>query len=337
MSGETPQAEIVAALRAMHVLAADAPAPEGRRLTGGVSSDIWLMALPGGPVVVKRALDKLKVAADWHAPVERNLYEARWMRQANAAAPGCAPALLGQDEASGALAMAYLPPESYPLWKAELRDGRADPAFAGAVGDSLARIHAATAADPAVAAMFPTDGIFFDIRLDPYLLATAERHPDRAAALQALVATTQATRLALVHGDVSPKNILVGPAGPVFLDAECAWWGDPAFDLAFVLNHLLLKCLWNPQAAAGFLTCYAALAEAYLARVTWEPASALEARAARLLPGLLLARVDGKSPVEYLTAEDDKARVRRVARALLAAPVARLADVATAWRKELAA
>ena len=337
MTGETPHTEIAAALRAMHLLADDAPAPEGRRLTGGVSSDIWLVALPAGPVVVKRALDKLNVAADWHAPVERNLYEARWMRQANAAAPGCAPALLGQDEASGALAMAYLPPESYPLWKTELRDGHADPAFAGAVGDTLGRIHAATAADPTVAAMFPTDAIFFDIRLDPYLLATAERHPDRAAALQALVATTQATRLALVHGDVSPKNILVGPAGPVFLDAECAWWGDPAFDLAFVLNHLLLKCLWNPQAAAGFLTCYAALAEAYLARVTWEPASALEARAARLLPGLLLARVDGKSPVEYLTAEDDKARVRRVARALLAAPVARLADVATAWRKELAA
>ncbi len=337
MTGETPHTEIAAALRAMHLLADDAPVPDGRALTGGVSSDIWLVALPSGPVVVKRALDKLKVAADWHAPVERNLYEARWMRQANAAAPGCAPALLGQDAASGALAMAYLPPETHPLWKTELREGRADPAFAGAVGATLARIHAATAADATVAAMFPTDAIFFDIRLEPYLLATARRHPDRAAALQALVTTTQATRLALVHGDVSPKNILVGPAGPVFLDAECAWWGDPAFDLAFVLNHLLLKCLWNPQAATGFLACFAALAEAYLARVTWEPASAPEARAARLLPGLLLARVDGKSPVEYLTAENDKARVRRVARALLAAPVARLADVATAWRKELAA
>ena len=115
--------------------------------------------------------------------------------------------------------------------------------------------------------------------------------------------TTQANKRALVHGDVSPKNILRGPDGPVFLDAECAWWGDPAFDLAFCLNHLLLKCLWTPSAAAGFLACFDALGAAYLARVAWEPPHALEARAARLLPGLFLARVDGKSPVEYITTE----------------------------------
>jgi len=273
------------------------------------------------------------VAADWRAPVSRNLYEARWMRRADAAVPGAAPSVLGQDD--GTLAMAYLPAESHPLWKQQLRDGKADPAFAGTVGRTLARIHAATAADPTAAADFPTDDIFFDIRLEPYLLATAARHPDRAEALRALVAATQANKRALVHGDVSPKNILAGPAGPVFLDAECAWWGDPAFDVAFCLNHLLLKCLWTPAARDGFLRCFAALADGYLAGVTWEPAGEAERRAARLLPGLFLARVDGKSPVEYITAETDRDRVRRVARALLAAPVERLADVAAAWREDL--
>jgi len=147
---------------------------------------------------------------------------------------------------------------------------------------------------------------------------------------------TQTTKLALVHGDVSPKNILCGPDGPVFLDAECAWWGDPAFDLAFCLNHLLLKCLWTPTATAGFLGCFDALAAAYLARVDWEPPAAVEARAARLLPGLFLARVDGKSPVEYITTEQDRNRVRRVARALLTHPVEALGDVRQAWTKELA-
>ena len=173
--------------------------------------------------------------------------------------------------------------------------------FAADVARRLARIHAATAADPAVAGEFPTDAIFHAIRLEPYLLATARAHPDLAAPLERLAAVTAATKRALVHGDVSPKNILVGPRGPVFLDAECAWWGDPAFDLAFCLNHLLLKCLWTPPARAGFLACFDALAAAYLAGVDWEPPAALEARAARLLPGLFLARVDGKSPVEYLT------------------------------------
>jgi Ser/Thr protein kinase RdoA (MazF antagonist) len=143
---------------------------------------------------------------------------------------------------------------------------------------------------------------------------------------------TAQTRRVLVHGDVSPKNILVGPAGPVLLDAECAWFGDPAFDLAFCLNHLLLKCAWVPAARAGYLACFDALAAAYLARVSWEEPALLEARAAALLPGLFLARVDGKSPVEYLTDEAWKQRVRDVARALLAQPVPRLQQVAQAWR-----
>jgi len=247
------------------------------------------------------------------------------------------PELLGQDPAAGVLVMAYLDPARHVLWKTELRDGRAEPQLAAAVGERLARIHAATADEPKVAAEFATDRIFYDIRLEPYLVATAARHPDRADALSALVATTAATRRCLVHGDVSPKNILIGPQGPVFLDAECAWYGDPAFDLAFCLNHLLLKCLWTPRAASRFLQCFDALAASYLAGVAWEEPAALEGRVARLLPGLLLARVDGKSPVEYLTPERDKSRVRRVARALLASPVDRLSDVRAAWAAELGA
>jgi aminoglycoside phosphotransferase (APT) family kinase protein len=332
---EPPPQQILAALHRMRLLDPGWDVM-GERLTGGVSSDIWRIDLPSGPVCVKRALEKLRVAADWRAPVTRNLYEARWMRRANAAVPGAAPAILGQDQETGALAMQFLRPDDHPLWKNELHAGHADPEFAAHMARSLVRIHAATAADPQVAAEFPTDDIFFDIRLEPYLIAAGRAHPDRAAALASLVTTTQANRRALVHGDVSPKNILVGPAGPVFLDAECAWWGDPAFDLAFCLNHLLLKCLWTPAARASFLRCFDALAAAYLAGVAWENPAGLEVRAAHLLPGLLLARVDGKSPVEYITREQDKNRVRRTALALLAAPVDRLNKVRAAWAREIA-
>ncbi len=307
------------------------------RLTGGVSSDIWRVEFARGPVCVKRALAKLRVREDWFAPVERNAYEAAWMRRAAAAVPEAVPELLGQDPEAGVLVMAYLDPARHPLWKTELRDGRADVRVAQAVGLRLVGTHAATADDPDVAAAFATDRIFYDIRLEPYLVATAAKHPDRAEALQALVEVTAATRRCLIHGDVSPKNILVGPEGPVFLDAECAWFGDPAFDLAFCLNHLLLKCLWTPSARADFLRCFDALATSYLAGVAWEAAADVEARTARLLPGLLLGRVDGKSPVEYLTEAADKAKVRRVARALLVAPAARLEEVRAAWAAELRA
>jgi len=304
-------------------------------LDGGVSSDIWRADLADGRrLCVKRALPRLKVAQLWEAPVERNRYEWEWFRTVGSLLPTSVPRLVAQDAEAGLFVMEYLEPDRYPVWKRLLRDGAADAAFAAAVGDRLARIHNATADRPDVAARFATDAGFHAIRLEPYLIATARAHPDRGAALEAIARETAATKRTLVHGDISPKNILVGPDGPVFLDAECAWYGDPAFDLAFCLNHLLLKCLWTPAAAAGFLACFDAMSGAYLDGVGWEPRAAIDGRAARLLPGLFLARVDGKSPVEYLTEEADKDRVRRVARRFLAEPPAALAAIRTAWAME---
>jgi 5-methylthioribose kinase len=287
-----------------------------------------------GDVCVKRALPRLRVAQVWEAPVERNRYERLWLEAAGAAAPGAAPRVLAFDDKAGLFAMEYVP---FPVWKERLRQGEASPAFAAQVGARLAAIHRATAGRADVAERFATDEIFHAIRLEPYLEATARAYPDLAPALTALVEITARTRRALVHGDVSPKNILVGPEGPVFLDAECAWYGDPAFDLAFCLNHLLLKCVWRPESAAGYLEGFEALARAYRAGVAWEDPGAAEARAARLLPGLLLARIDGKSPVEYITAESDKNMVRKTARWLLASPVDTLPAVAAAWSTGLAA
>ncbi len=173
--------------------------------------------------------------------------------------------------------------------------------------------------------------IFDAIRLEPYLVATARAHPDLAPRLEALVATTRKTKRVLVHGDFSPKNLLIGPKGPVILDAECAWYGDPAFDLAFVLNHLLLKGAWKVRWRRRYAEAFAALLEGYLSHVQWEAPSDVAARTAALLPGLMLARVDGKSPVEYLTAGDAKNAVRAFAREFLQDPVAHPAQVAEQW------
>ncbi|MGQ0510294.1 MAG: phosphotransferase [Betaproteobacteria bacterium] len=332
MSALLPE-RVLGFLRVQGLIAAD-ESPPAEALAGGVSSDIWHVRVRRGggfeSIVVKQALARLRVAQVWEAPVERNRFEWRWMQAASAAVPGSAPKILAHDDA-GVFAMEYL--GGLPLWKAELRDGRVDPAFARQVGVRLAAIHAATAGQDVVAQAFATDANFHAIRLEPYLLATARAHPRHAAALNGLAERTANTRLALVHGDVSPKNILAGPDGPVFLDAECAWYGDPAFDLAFCLNHLLLKCLWRPQHAARYLDSFDALRAGYLAGVRWEPAAAVEGRAASLLPGLLLARVDGKSPVEYLDREDQKTRVRDVTRALLDAPPSSLIQVRHSWRQ----
>ena len=328
--------DLVTALRRLGLVGAN-ETPAMAPLTGGVSSDIWKVEAARGPFCVKRALAKLKVAADWRAPVSRNANEVGWIETARAIVPGAAPEILGHDPEAGLFAMAWLDPTEHRLWKAALQDGAADLSEAAAVGDAIGRIHAGTAGREDIAARFDTGGIFEAIRLEPYLRATGRAHPDLAGRLLALADRTAANRLALVHGDVSPKNILIGAAGPVFIDAECAWYGDPAFDVAFCLNHLLLKCLWTPAATMGFLDCFHALATAWLARVNWEPLDSAEARVAALLPALALARVDGKSPVEYLTDDHDKDFVRGNARALIEGEEPKLRTIAETWRRGLAA
>jgi len=300
-------------------------------LSGGVSSDIYRADLPQGVVCVKRALPQLKVTATWNVPVERNRYEAEWLRVAGGIVPAAAPALIAEDRASGTFAMAWLPPERYPVWKSLLMQGELDTSTARHVGDVFGRIHAATADRPDVAARFPTDALFHALRLDPYLLTAARAHPDRARPLLHLVEVTAATRRVLVHGDASPKNILVGPDGPVVVDAECAWFGDPAFDLAFLLNHLVLKSALHPDRAARYRAMGAALVDGYRAHVAWEPWDSLEARAAALLPGLMLARIDGKSPVEYLVGHPASETVRTFARERLLHPDRSLSAVIDAF------
>ena len=322
--------ELVAAMRRMKLASAHTPIVL-MPLAGGVSSDIYRAELPTGVICIKRALPKLKVAADWQVPVERNQWEVEWMRTAATIVPTAVPAILGEDREAGAFAMAWLPPERYPVWKTQLAQGDATRDDAARVGVALARVHAATADRPAVAARFRTDVLFHAIRLDPYLHTAARAHPDVAARLLALSATTAANKRVLVHGDFSPKNILLGPEGPVILDAECAWYGDPAFDLAFVLNHLLLKGVWRPQWRRDYAAMARTLAFAYREHVRWEPWQDLDARTAALLPGLLLARVDGKSPVEYIDSEADKDAVRAFARMHLVNPPATVDALVQSW------
>jgi aminoglycoside phosphotransferase (APT) family kinase protein len=149
--------------------------------------------------------------------------------------------------------------------------------------------------------------------------------------LYSLIERTASTKRTLIHGDVSPKNILEGEDRIIMLDAETATYGDPAFDLAFCLNHLLLKCVWRKVSREAFLSCFDALYQDYLHGVTYEPADAVEARTCGLLAAMLLARVDGKSPVEYITDEGERGRIREFAKGWLRALPIRLELIRSAW------
>ena len=305
-------------------------------LTGGVSSEIWRVDLPQQTLCVKRALPKLKVATDWQAPISRNVYEWRWLSFVAEHLPQVVPRPLAHDEKAGVLAMSFLPPEQYPVWKSQLLRGIVTPDFAARVGSVLGRIHELSAKRPDLARLFDSLDNFHALRLEPYLLTTAARHPQLSEHLKGLAERTASIALALVHGDVSPKNILIGADGPVYLDAECAWYGDPAFDLAFCLNHLLLKSLVIPDCAAALLQSFEQLTDAYFRETTFETRGTLESRAAELLPALLLARVDGKSPVEYLFGKSPQQNLaRRFACKQLESPATNLAAIAADWSQEI--
>lgn len=292
-------------------------------LSGGVSSVVVKAESPTCSVVVKQALPQLKVRDQWLSRVERSLIEARCAAALTELVPGSVPAVLAIDEARHAFVMECAPPGS-ATWKSLLMAGDIAPQTAAAVGTLLGRIHARSATRPALAREFEDRSFFDELRLDPYLRTIATRHPRLAAPIGQMVDDLLATRVCLTHGDYSPKNLLVLPDGGIqLLDHEVAHWGNPAFDTAFVLNHLCLKALKFPDRAPAYLQCARVLWKSYMDE--GPPGGRLLSRqTALVLGGLLLARVDGKSPVEYLESDQERERVRSLACSLIAEGVSDL-------------
>ena len=294
-------------------------------LSGGVASDIARVDVSGRSYAVKFALPKLKVAADWRAPVHRNAAEYAWLQFAANVRPAGAVALFGRSDAQHGFVMEFLSGDDAYLWKSALLAGHPDKGEAAAVGDQLGAIHAASVQDGFDPTPFRNRDDFRSLRIEPYLDYTAEKWPELAGNFRDLADMLYRGDSVLVHGDVSPKNILFRSSGPVILDAECATMGDASFDPSFCLNHLVLKAVHLPAWRHDLLGAVEAFWGAYSPHVDWEPRDDLQARVCRLLPALMLARVDGKSPVEYLSAQD-RDFVRNTASDLLVRPAATLSE-----------
>jgi aminoglycoside phosphotransferase (APT) family kinase protein len=307
------------------------PRPAVQALSGGVSSDIWLIDDGLRKLVLKRALPKLRVADDWFADVSRNRHEQDFMDYVQRFLPGAVPRLVHRDPDNGFFAMEYLGPE-FANWKTLLLAGQAVTAHACQAAEMLATIHSRSWRDFQAGADFATTAQFRQLRIDPYLVTTGNRHPRLRTLFHEEAERLASTSLCLVHGDFSPKNILIGPERMVLLDCEVAWFGDPAFDVAFLLNHLLLKALHLQRTAASYLALAETFWQTYFGRLTPEQQDGLETRVFRLLPMLMLARVDGKSPVEYLTNEDSRDCVRRFVAERLSRPADDALAFVTAWK-----
>ena len=361
-------------------------------LGGGVSNTVIRVSVPGAPdergwsgepdagggagaggttLVIKQSLSRLRVAEEWFADRERIYRECAAIRYLGKALPGAVvPQARYEDRDNFLFVMTAAPPGGVN-WKDALMDGRIDVDAAGQVGALLGTIHRHSAvwedaAIPPELRQFADQRCFVQLRIDPYHRAAAAVHPDLAGVIEAEAQRMLKRGRALVHGDYSPKNIIVAgqsgnraggateataPAGgPFLLDFEVAHLGNPVFDLAFMLNHLALKAIHRPELAPQYNAAARAFWTAYRKGSAADTASdaapdaahdydaeALERDTVRQVGVLLLARVDGKSPVEYITDGERKDFVRGLGRAILLGKMAwldevhsRLADAAAA-------
>ena len=311
-------------------------AAEVRELAGGVSNVVLLVTLTlrGEQFVLKQARGQLRVKEEWLCPIERIWREVETLRICHKLLPDRAtglepssflpafepgvPAVLWEDKENYCYAMTAAP-DGHRTWKELLlaADRTTGIGLSTACGQMLAAIHAGTWNDAAIAAQLDDRTFFDQLRIDPYYRHVAKVHPDLAPQIQSLIDSVWSHRLCLVHGDFSPKNLLVWQGHVMLIDFEVGHCGDPAFDLGFFLTHLVLKSFHQPAAAAQPLTLIRAFWNTYRAvlakTVSKSELIELERRTILNLAGCMLARVDGKSPVDYLD-ETRQSRVRDLAR-----------------------
>jgi 5-methylthioribose kinase len=288
-----------------------------RELGGGVSNFVSLVEGPGIRWVAKQSLGKLRVKDDWTSQRERIFREAAAIQSLGSILDGAVPQVVHVDRANFLYVMSAAPRSSV-VWKKLLLEGQVSMEVAQEAGRLLAAIITASQEQPTFQEEFADRTVFDELRIDPYYRTTAARCPDAREALEQLIEDSWKIRSSLVHGDYSPKNMLVSGGNIFLIDFEVVHWGDPAFDSAFVLNHLMLKAFHQTRFAEPYFQA---------ARRFWQGLEGglknartvdLEAMTVRHLGGLMLARMDGKSPVEYIRDEGVKTRVRNTANRLLA-------------------
>jgi 5-methylthioribose kinase len=288
---------------------------EGVPLDGGVASDVRIVDTPDGPLVVKKALAKLKVAADWVSDPSRSLVEVAAIEAfGRLAGKETVPQVVWARPDQHCFAMRLVDPR-LRNWKSDLLDGRVDLATAARVGEILGLFHSRSAQRPELARQFDDLRFFHQLRVAPFFEHVAAAKPEIARRVRDVAHGMLGRRQALVHGDYSPKNILADGGEAVILDFEVAHWGDPRFDVAFCLSHLMLKSALSDSHRLKMTEAI----RAFLAAYRGQGLPVFDAPLAHLTGCLLLARLFGKSPVDYVARLDLEAVEARAAHLLTSA------------------
>jgi 5-methylthioribose kinase len=292
---------------------------------GGVSNTVLLVETDSARFVLKQSLPQLRVEQHWLSHRSRVWREAAALEAVAPHLPaGAVPAVLFRDDDNYLFAMTAAPAESEP-WKDALLRGECDPFIAERIGSITAALIRSGWQSPTMKAAFGDLTVFEQLRLHPYYRTVATRHPDLAGFFNTLADTYESHGCTLVHGDWSPKNFLVSKETVLAIDFEAIHFGDPAFDAAFLLSHLLLKSFYIRSRASALI----GLAQVFwsVLRAGMPPVPEFEPRTLKHLGALLLSRIDGKSPVEYIQSPDLKQQIRDFARRLILTPPRSIAEV----------
>lgn len=309
-------------------------------LPGGVSNTVLKITCDKGRFVLKQALARLKVSSEWTADVERANVEKKALKFLPQLIPGFTPALVYEDEQNCLFAMECAP-EGSVTWKSKLLAGEGDPGIARQVGAVLARIHqgshdleVGSEDSGVVRALFGDRKFFHQLRIAPFFEFLKEKYPSLQQAIDAHIAASLGRELSLVLGDYSPKNILVHGQNIIAIDFEVIHYGDPSFDLGFLSTHLFLKSVRDPTKRDLYFELLRETMTAYFSQIHFIDRKALEMFAVQQLAWILLARMDGKSPAEYITDEKKKQFIRLSAREILDRRMATYEEVIDFFEKQ---
>lgn len=284
---------------------------------GGVSCIAALIETEGKTMLVKQGRAKLAVKEDWRADPARMKIEAVANDFYNRCIPQSAPAVLFYDE-ENCIMVREAAPASCRMWKEDLLSGIFDFEVAKKTMEALAIVHNKSANNPEAAREFADMDIFYQLRVSPYFEFLIDKHPKYQAEIEAMIPKIRDVHQVIVHSDYSPKNILVNADRSIcILDYEIAHYGNPAFDMAFFTNHIVLKSAHMRQFSGALLNMLLYMTDTYFGMIDFTDASALEAECIPLLGILMLARIDGKSPAEYITCERTRQLVRDMAGELI--------------------
>ncbi len=302
---------------------------EAKPLSGGVSNEVCAVDVNGRRLVVKQARGQLRTVVHWTSRLERIRRETAAMRLLDDLLPaGAVPEILFEDPANFLFVMTRAPDDA-EVWKSRLLAGRIENDVARRAGALLGAMHERSIGRPELEGELVDQSVFDELRVDPYYRFLLPRYPDLKASLNELIAPTEPpTPVTFVHADFSPKNMLAHERGLTLVDFETAHAGDPAFDHGFFASHLFLKAIRAPERRAAFFELFQTFWKAYRDAAPTCATASTTRRAVLHAAGCALARIDGKSPVDYL---DDvgRDRARRWA-------VAMLSDPASDWREAIA-